>query len=87
MITAAPDTVLEDGRAVCIIRAFELQPGDTVVAHGRVDLHVTGLRRYPRHGLVVADYACTAGSGARTLVAHSFISILPRVEGTPEGDH
>lgn len=81
MITAAPDTTLTDGREVCVIRARELQPGDVMVRHENIDLQVTSVRSFEEHGFIVASYACTAGTGSRTLVAHSFVSILPRVEG------
>lgn len=79
MITAAPDTTLQDGRAVCVIRAYQLEPGDVIVKHECIDLRVLDVR-HPTSDWVVADYACTAGSGTRSLVAHSFIAIQPRTE-------
>ena len=89
-ITAAPDTVLEDGRAVCIIRAGELRPGDIWVKPGRIDLTVTAVNDNPlKDGFVIVYYRIGGSviTGERGEVAMSFASILPRVETTQNGAH
>ena len=62
------------------ILAKDLQVGDTIITPGIIPVTVERLRHYTDHHLVVADYTCTAGCGARTLVAESLVHIAPRVK-------
>lgn len=83
MITAAPDTTLQDGREVCVIRAHQLEPGDTWVQNGRIDLTVTSVSEHPlKEGHVIVYYRIGQSeiTGGRGEVAYSFASILPRTE-------
>jgi hypothetical protein len=60
------------------ILAKDLQVGDTIITPGIIPVTVEKLRHYTDHHLVVADYICSAGCGARTLVAETMVQILPR---------
>lgn len=82
-IISATDTVLQDGRAVCVIRAHQLQAGDVWVEHERVDLHISDVSDHPmKAGFIVAYYRIGHSdiTGERTKALMEFISILPRVE-------
>lgn len=89
-VTAATDTVLEDGRAVCVIRAHQLQPGDTWVEHGHVDLCITEVSDHPLWaGFILAYYRIGNSGipGERAKALMEFISILPRVDTPQNGAH
>lgn len=80
MITAAPDTTLQDGRAVCVIRAHQILPGDVVVGFEAIDLPVVAVRRYEDQGFVTACYSSVVGYDERTYALQTFVSITPRTE-------
>lgn len=87
ILTAAPDTVLADGREVCIVRARELQPGDVIQATGAIDLRVTSVGRHPDEfydAWLWIDYSIGRVTGSRAMVSDSFVAILPR---TAEAAH
>lgn len=89
-VVAATDTVLEDGRHVCVLRAGELRPGDVWVKPGRIDLTVLSLNTHPlKAGFVVVHYRIGQSGieDARAEVAMSFASIVPRVESVQNGAH
>lgn len=84
MITAAPDTTLQDGRAVCVIRASQLEPGDTITADAAIDIHVQRVGGHPMHPeWVWVDYSLGCGgiTGSRGMVSASFVCIAPRTDG------
>lgn len=83
ILTAAPDTVLADGRQVCIIRAHQLQPGDVWVEADRIDLSVTSVSDNPiKAGFVVIHYRVGSSriTGERGKTALAFVAIIPRTE-------
>lgn len=73
----APDALMP---TTLRILAKDLQVGDTILTPGIIPVTVERLRDYPEHHLVVADYTCIAGCGARTLVAESMVHIAPRLK-------
>lgn len=89
-VTAATDTTLPDGRAVCVIRAYQLQPGDIWVEANRIDMRITHVSRHPlKQGWVIAGYQLGNSEieGERSKALTEFVSILPRVETTQNGAH
>jgi hypothetical protein len=82
MITAAPDTTLQDGREVCVIRARELEPGDVIQALGAMDLIVESVSMHAlKAGFVVVHYRVGSEiTGERAKTAEAFVCIKPRTE-------